>query len=380
MSLIAIVFVLLGAGLGWANGANDVSKGVATLVGSGVTTYRRAIWWGALWTGAGGLLGASLAGAMVHTFGSGLLSDQAAPSFATAAAVLTGAGAWVLVATRTGLPVSTTHAIVGSLAGVTVVAHGLGGLQWAALGSKILVPLLVSPLVSAVAVILLVRLARARDGAGVPGADCLCATLEPAPPALALSGGGAWSRSLATERQVPRLVAGTAHACAVHEPRALRVTVDHLHWLTSGATSLARGMNDAPKIVALVVAAATLDRSDTLPMPLLFAVVSAVMLGGSLVGGRRVTHVLAEEVTVMNAREGFIANLVTSMLVFVGATAGLAMSTTHVSSGGIAGAGAGRGSLDRRTLRSIALAWLVTLPAAALLGIATYGVLAVLGA
>lgn len=89
----------------------------------------------------------------------------------------------------------------------------------------------------------------------------------------------------------------------------------------------------------------------------------------SMAAGRRVTHVLAERVTAMNHREGFTANLVTAVLVTLGAVYGLPMSTTHVSSGGIFGAGAQRGSLNRKTLRDIVLAWAVTLPAAAVIGI-----------
>ena len=78
--------------------------------------------------------------------------------------------------------------------------------------------------------------------------------------------------------------------------------------------------------------------------------------------------------TPMDREDGLAANLVTALLVSVGAIVGLPMSTTHVSTGGIFAAGARRGSLRMRTLRSIGLAWVVTVPAAALLGIAIYSV------
>lgn len=80
----------------------------------------------------------------------------------------------------------------------------------------------------------------------------------------------------------------------------------------------------------------------------------------------------------MNHHEGFSANLVTAGLVAAGAIYGMPMSTTHVSLGGIIGAGAARGSLSRRTLRDIVLGWVVTVPAAALLGMAAYLVAGVL--
>ncbi len=70
------VIVALGVLIAYVNGSNDVSKGIATLAGSGLTNYRRAILWGTVWTGLGGFAGALLAGAMVGTFGKGLYSSS----------------------------------------------------------------------------------------------------------------------------------------------------------------------------------------------------------------------------------------------------------------------------------------------------------------
>jgi len=108
------VIVALGVLIAYVNGSNDVSKGIATLAGSGLTNYRRAILWGTVWTGLGGFAGALLAGAMVGTFGKGLLTSGIVPTFSAAVATILGAGAWVAFVTSAGLPVSTTHAIVGS--------------------------------------------------------------------------------------------------------------------------------------------------------------------------------------------------------------------------------------------------------------------------
>src|SRR5712692_281687 len=143
-----VLVLLVGFFLAYVNGANDVSKGIATLVGSGITDYRRAIGWGTAWTAIGGLLGALFARAMIATFGNGLLVTGTTSTFAAALATLFGAAGWVLLATRTGLPVSTTHAIVGSLTGVAALAYGTGAVRWSALGGKILLPLLISPFAS----------------------------------------------------------------------------------------------------------------------------------------------------------------------------------------------------------------------------------------
>jgi PiT family inorganic phosphate transporter len=157
--------------------------------------------------------------------------------------------------------------------------------------------------------------------------------------------------------------------------RALvRVTVDQLHWISSGATSFARGLNDGPKIAALVLGALALSGGASPDTSLVFAVITAGMAAGSLAGGRRVTRVLAEKVTPMDHREGFTANLATAALVTVGAIGGLPMSTTHVSSSAIVGVGwmRGGGALNRGTLRDLLLAWLVTAPVAALLAALGY--------
>ena len=283
---------------------------------------------------------------------------------------LVGAAAWVLIATRTGLPVSTTHAIVGSLVGVAATAYGVDGVRWSALGSKIVMPLLLAPMLSMALVVLLLKVTKRFAGsATAPMPDCLCADAESAEPALA----GLHSSSFAPVGVVTlRIVVGTQQGCAVERPQAARLTLDHLHWFTAGAASFARGMNDAPKIVALILAASALQGAATLRLPLLFVLVTTGMVLGSLVAGRRVTRVLAEKVTPMDHREGFLANLVTAGLVTAGATLGLPMSTTHVSSGGIIGAGTLRSSLNLKTLREIVLAWFITVPAAAALGIGAF--------
>jgi PiT family inorganic phosphate transporter len=163
-------------------------------------------------------------------------------------------------------------------------------------------------------------------------------------------------------------------------PVAFSLTLDHLHWLTSAGTSFARGLNDAPKMVAITLAAASLSGfaiHGSFPAYLLIAF---GIFAGSLHAGRRVTTVLAEKITRMDHREGFIANLVTSLLVGPGAFMGLPMSTTHVASGAIIGIGVRKGgAIDWQRVKEMALAWVVTVPAAALLGVLIYTLLHAIG-
>ncbi|MGE0397046.1 MAG: anion permease [Kofleriaceae bacterium] len=364
MTVAALVLVATAMFIAFANGQNDVSKGIATLVGSGVTSYRRAIVWGSLWTGLGGLAGALLGTAMISTLGRGLLSPDVAPTYAAALATILGAASWVTIATRTSLPVSTTHAIVGALAGVAVLAYGVDGVQWGTVAHKLVLPLVVGPFVALAATAAILTAWRPR-ASGVR--DCACID-PPASIAVAATPSGAARVTMTA----PRLIVATSADCAIERPAAVRVTLDHLHWLTSGATSFARGLNDAPKMVALIVAGSLLS-GGSIAMSWWFVVVTLAMVAGSLLGGLRVTRVLAEKVTRMDHREGFSANLVTAVLVGLAAYKGLPLSTTHVSTGAILGAGATRkAAIDWNTVRHLMLAWIVTVPAAAILGMIAY--------
>ncbi|MBI3071994.1 MAG: inorganic phosphate transporter [Deltaproteobacteria bacterium] len=372
MTILVIVVFAVGVFLGAANGANDVSKGIATLVGSRATDMRRAIWWGTAWTAAGAALSALVAGAMLATFGGDLFATGFASNFAAALATLVGAAGWVAFATRFGLPVSTTHAIVGALVGVAVFAYGFESVNWSVALGKIVVPLLASPLAAFLLTTAVLHVA-GRASPSAERVDCLCVDAE-ATVVVGNRGNPRGAAMAASPSLGLRITRGSTTACAIHRPAAARVTLGHLQWLTSGATSFARGMNDTPKIVALIFAAVTLSGAAATSSLFIALAVALAMTCGALIAGRRVTRVLAHDVTPMDAREGSFANLVTAGFVTTGAVFGWPMSTTHVSSGAIVGAGLVRGSLNQRTLRNIALAWIVTLPAAAGLGIVAYAI------
>lgn len=161
--------------------------------------------------------------------------------------------------------------------------------------------------------------------------------------------------------------------------QGLVVGFDTIHWLSSGLASFARGTNDAPKIVAmLLLGSATASWPSTSSQLVAFVGVAIAMGLGSYFGGLRVTEVLAEKVTQMNHAEGLSANLATSSLVLLSGFLGLPVSTTHLSSSAIIGIGLFKSSSNVRwmTVRNMVLAWVVTLPASALLASIAYLILA----
>jgi PiT family inorganic phosphate transporter len=355
MEPMSWIVLALTALLAFANGANDNSKGVATLVGFGAATPRRALAWAAATTALGALGGALAGGALVAAFRADGLVGTAdlAPGFF--AAVLLGAVAWVLLATVSGLPVSTTHAILGGLLGAGWVEAGAAELGWGALVGRFALPLLLSPLLAFV----LVGWVGRGIGRLLPRVEgrCLCVASDLAPLA---AGSTALARSALT------VVRGEVAACAVHSPALVasgRGAANAVHWGACGVVGFARGWNDTPKIVALALVA--------LPASAgwggAFAFVAVAMAAGGLLAGRRVLSTLATRITPLPLGESVAASGVASLLVALASWHGLPVSTTHVTTGGIVGAGVARaaGDVCWPVVREVALSWLVTLPAAA---------------
>jgi PiT family inorganic phosphate transporter len=298
---------------------------------------------------------------MIQTFGKGLFASGVHPTLVAAVATIAGAALWVAIATWKGLPVSTTHAIVGSIAGVAVVAYGVTGVNWTGLAAKVALPLLLSPLLSLGLTVTALKTWAAL--APNSQADCVCAETV----GLSLS---SEPGAMAFASSMPQVQITTCNSATLSTPG---VTLNHLHWLTSGATSFARGLNDAPKMVALILGAAMLTGHGTNLPIVYFVVVAGGMMAGSWIAGQRVTEVLAHKVTRMDHREGFIANLITAALVAPAAALGLPMSTTHVASGAIIGVSTRHSDgVNRKVIWDMLLAWIVTLPFAAALGMAVF--------
>ncbi|MGB4116096.1 MAG: inorganic phosphate transporter [Polaromonas sp.] len=360
-------YLLIGVAvfLAFGNGANDNFKGFATVWGTDSLSYRQALLLATAATIAGSLLSLVLAQGLVQQFsGKGLLPQGLveAPSFLISVGM--GAALTVMIATRVGLPISTTHALIGGLVGAGLAANP-DQLQFAKLGNTFIVPLLLSPLLAAALGLLTYKLLRLRP----TQVDCACITVPQA-------------TVLATELALPaaaspRLVLASNAACdlpgVTGQAVGFRVSIsrlfDRLHVFSASLICFARAVNDTPKLAALLVASHMLSAQVSLVM-----MAAAMALGGLLLS-RRVAQTMSQRVTRMNPSQGLAANLITSTLVLSASQFALPVSTTHVSVGAIAGVGAGGNTLNRTSLRSILLSWLATLPMAGCLAWLTFKVI-----
>ncbi|MDP6502571.1 MAG: anion permease [Planctomycetota bacterium] len=350
--------------LAYTNGANDNFKGVATLFGSRTTSYSSAIRLATIATLLGSVCSVLLAEQLVKSFsGIGLVPDSIAGSAFFLMSVSIGAGLTVLFATLTGFPISTTHSLTGALVGAGMVAAG-PELQLSALGKSFVLPLLFSPLVAVgLAAILYMIFRSARLKLRVTKEMCVCVgeTLELVPLTQLSSNtseaaveGGRLSASVASEEECVERYSG--EVMGVNTQKAL----DGLHFVSAGLVSFARGLNDTPKIAAILLAVSAFRIEWGL------LAVGAGMAVGGLLSARKVAHTMSKRISPLNHGQGFTANLVTAFLVIVASRFGMPVSTTHVSCGSLFGIGLSTGEGNRGVMAQILLSWILTLPCAAL--------------
>ncbi len=319
MALVSIEALGLAAlfVLAFANGANDVGKSVASLMEpgpQGKPRRRGPLLWGGICTGLGSVSAILISSKLFSVFTpNSILTTTPEPSFILIA--LVGATVWILAATLLGIPVSSTHAIVGAIVFPAVYLFGVSGLDWYFLGIRVLLPLAGGPIAAMIGVYLLERVTRRAE---TPGKE---------------------------------------------RPRLAKVS----HWGSAGMTSYARGINDAPKMAAL--GAFFLITSSTNSMWVTYSIVTVAVVLGSLVLGHRVALELIGKDVPLQQNQRARAGFATAAIVTAGAYFGAPMSTSQVHAGSKAGSH-GRSVIVRAALRSMALAWLVTLPAAGLLAIA----------
>ena len=352
--------------LAYANGANDNFKGVATLFGSGTTGYRNALIWATVTTLLGSLTAVFLAGHLLKSFsGKGLVSNDVVADPSYGAAVALGAGLTVLLASKIGMPISTTHSLVGALIGAGWAAAS--PINYAKLGSGFFTPLLLSPVLAILVTILVYPLLHGlRRSMGISEETCFCVGNKDIEIAPAMS----HSATLKRVEQLTLTVGSDVTCKNRYQGRMLGINtstvMDKLHYLSSGLVGYARGLNDTPKIAALLLLAPQLN---SLGSTILVGI--AIALGGIL-NARKVAETMSKKITSMNHGQGLTANLITGTIVIGASRLGFPVSTTHVSCGALFGIGTitGRGHL--KMIGTILLAWATTLPVGAALGAISY--------
>lgn len=303
MIAILLMAVLL---VTYSNGGNDNFKGVATLWGSGTLTYRQSLTLATIATFAGSVCSFFFAASLVKSFsGRGLVADDIAGSIRFAFAVALAAGLTVLLATKTGFPISTTHSLVGALVGAGLIASG-NQVNFEKLGKAFFLPLILSP-VLAIGISML-----------------------------------AW---LFFRNRL------------VNNSRLLTLA----HCVTAGIVSFARGLNDTPKLVSLLLVC------NLFSLPVNFLLLSITIAIGGWVNAKKVANTMSNKITKLTHAQGFSANLITGILVIIASLCGLPVSTTHVSVGSIYGMGLISGEANSKEIGKIGLSWLLTLPISAIL-------------
>jgi PiT family inorganic phosphate transporter len=355
--------------LAYCNGANDNFKGVASLFGSRTCNYRTAISWATITTFAGSIMSIFLAQTLLKKFSSkGIVPDHFVGSEYFLLAVAIGTGLTVLIATLTGFPISTTHALTGAIIGCGLVAVG-SQVNLAALGKGFVLPLLLSPLLAIViAGILYILLRALRIASGVTKEWCVCIGAEERIVAMPQSssafalGSVTSTITLSVDEQENCRERYAGSFFGIGAQQIMHVS----HFLSAGTVSFARGLNDTPKIVALLLLWKTLDIRWG------FAAVVSTMAMGGLLNARRVAETMSKKITAMNHGQGFTANITTAILVVLASLFGLPVSTTHVSVGSLFGIGLTTGKANVDVMGAIVLSWLITLPCAAMIAGASY--------
>jgi PiT family inorganic phosphate transporter len=361
--------------LAYANGANDNFKGVSTLYGSGTLGYREALTLATAGQIAGSAASVLLADTLVKAFsGKGLVAPEVSASHPFLVSIGAGASATVMLATVLGFPISTTHALTGALAGAALVASsGLADMD--ALVQSFLAPLLLSPILAAATCAPLYLLAhRFVESQALVKDSCVCLETGAAEAAPVRASEGAIA--IPGVAVAARVSVGTLASCARRSGYAgrllgvsARFIVDGLHLVSAFALCFARGLNDTPKIFALLLAASLLRIEVSL------ALIAAAMALGGWLHARRVAERMSHEITPMNDGQALMANLVSAFYVIAASKYGLPVSTTHVTVGAITGVGLVRGTARLDVIRNILISWVATLPIAAMIAAASYLVL-----
>jgi inorganic phosphate transporter, PiT family len=318
MDVIVLVVIITALAFDFTNGFHDTANAMATSIATGALKPRLAV----AISGVLNLVGAFLSVEVAKTISSGLVNETKITPVVIFGGLI-GAIVWNLMTWFLGLPSSSSHALFGGLIGATWVAAGAGAVHLDAVVSKILVPAVLAPIIAGVVAMI-----------------------------------GTYLAYRITSRTDRDLVSTGFKAGQV---------------VSASMVSLAHGTNDAQKTMGIItltlVTAGALAPGSAPPFWVILSAGLAIAVGTYL-GGWRIIRTLGKRITEIETTQGFAAETSSTAVILVSSHLGFPLSTTQVCSGAIFGAGAGRRLAEVRwsLAGQMVIAWLLTLPAAAIVG------------
>ncbi|MFE3634129.1 inorganic phosphate transporter [Streptomyces cellostaticus] len=318
-SLILAIVVVTALAFDFTNGFHDTANAMATTISTGALKPKVAV----AMSAALNLVGAFLSVEVANTISKGLVDENGIRPEVIFAA-LVGAILWNLLTWLVGLPSSSSHALMGGLIGATVASAGFGAVHNDVLLTKVLLPAVAAPVVAGLAAMLATRFSY-----GIGGR--------------------------ATEGEATR-----------KGYRAGQIA-------SAGLVSLAHGTNDAQKTMGIItlalIAGGAIAPGSNPPTWVILSAGLAIALG-TYIGGWRIIRTMGKGLTELEPRQGFAAQTSAATAILASSHLGFSLSTTHVVSGSVMGAGLGRkgGVVRWSTATRMVVAWVLTLPAAALVG------------
>jgi inorganic phosphate transporter, PiT family len=318
MDAVLILVIVVALAFDFTNGFHDTANAMATSIATRALPPRAAVGLAAVLNFVGAFLSLKVAATIAED-----IVDAGAITPTIVFAGLLGGIFWNLITWRLGLPSSSSHALIGGVVGAVLVAAGPEAVLFDGVLGEVLVPAVLAPIlaitVAAVATFLIYRLLSKRSQRAFQRGQLASASL----------------------------------------------------------VALSHGTNDAQKTMGVItlalIAGGTLDEGASTPTWVIIAAATAIALG-TFAGGWRIIRTLAHRVTEIQPPQGFAAETSSAAVILAASHAGFPLSTTHVTSGGVMGAGLGRRAAEVHwgVAGRMAIAWLVTLPAAGLMAAAFY--------
>jgi PiT family inorganic phosphate transporter len=388
--------------MAWGIGANDVANAMATSVGSKALTIKQAILVAAVFEFAGAFLAG---GQVTSTIRKGIIDASSVESnpelliFGMLAALL-AAGVWLLVASRKGWPVSTTHSIVGAIVGFAAVGIGVESVHWSKVGT-IAASWVVSPMLSGfLAFFIFMSVQKLILGTKDPLANArkyvpfyIFAVGFILALVTMLKGLKHVGLDLSTNQSVLIAIASGIFTMSLGMFAINRIKIDPdqdtdfrftnvekifgvLMVFTACGMAFAHGSNDVANavgpvaaVVSIVKTGAVAQQSSLATWILLLGAIGIVL--GLATYGWRVIRTVGRNITELTPSRGFAAELAAASTVVIASGTGIPISTTHTLVGAVLGVGIARGigALNLRVVRNIMLSWVITLPAGGILAI-----------